>query len=224
MDLDIYKEQLVETFNTYRSRVEDNSSYIQLKEKYDNLPQNGQKAIVYGVLFLIVYFVYSIPASFVTSADEKLEFFEENRQLTRELIRAGRIEKTVQLPPPAPSTQSLQSQVEAKLSQERVTPEQKLNSQPIKNVAATSIVPKSIIQNGVKTTIKQLNLKQVVKLGESFDDISGTQLMNIAIQADNKDPHYFNVDYEVASFSVPIEKEASPKKSSKKSSRYKKRK
>lgn len=218
MDFEIYKEQFIEAFNTYKGKLEDNSTYIQIKERYENLPPQWQKTVIYVSVFLVSYFIYSIPASFVSSADDKMEFFEENRQLTRDLIRAGRIAKTVQLPPPAPSVDSLKSQMDAKLTQERVLPEQKTSTSDLKEVAAKSIVPKSIKQSGVKASMKQLNLKQVVKLGESFNKINGTKLMNLAIQADAKDPHYFNADYEVALFSVPqikTENDSSKKKKSK---------
>lgn len=48
--------------------------------------------------------------------------------------------------------------------------------------------------------------------------------MNIAIQADSKDPHYFNVDYEVASFSVPQQPEPSNHSDKKSKSKSKSRK
>ena len=66
-----------------------------------------------------------------------------------------------------------------------------------------TLVPKSIKQSGVKANLKQLTIRQAIKLGESFNQINSSKLMNISIQADAKDPHYFNVDYEIAAFDVP---------------------
>ncbi len=203
MDFESLKEQLIESLKTTRNKIEDSELFIKLKERFDNLPSLYQKLIIYFSIFLGVYFIYSIPASFVASGEEKLSYFEENRQLTRELIRAGRLARTIQLPPPAPSPDSLTSLIEDQLIRERVMADQKLGTKPVSDLADSSLVPKTIQQSGLKTTLKQLNLKQVIKIGEGLSAINSSQLMNIAIQADSKDPHYFNVDYELATFSVP---------------------
>lgn len=203
MDFESLKEQFMERFEAIKTQVQDNEIYIKLKERYDGLQPNVQTLIKFGTIFFVAYFFYSIPAGYVTSAGEKMEFFEENRELTRDLIRAGRIAKTVKLPPPAPQASQLTTQIEGKLKMERVLDSQKGNIGPATNVASKSLVPKSIKQSGVKATLKQLTIRQTVKLGESFNQINSSKLMNISIQADAKDPHYFNVDYEIAAFDVP---------------------
>ncbi len=222
MDIESLKEQLQDNFALYKNRVEDSEVYIVLKERYDNLAPNIQNLIKYSALAMVCYILYSIPASFVNSAQEKMSFFEENRQLTRELIRAGRIAKTVQVPPPAPSASALTTKVNSILTEEQVLEEQKLASNTLKQVASKTIVPKSIEQQGVKTSVKQVNLRQLVRIGEALNQIDSSKLMNIAIQADAKDPHYYSVDYEVAAFSVPQETPLVDK--SKKGSKFKSRK
>lgn len=224
MDFESLKEQITETLSQYWDKIQDSDLYIKLKERYDTLPPNGQMAILWGAGLFVVYFFYSIPAGYVSDAQEQLIYFEDDRQMVRELIRAGRIERTVQTPPPAPGQVQLQSQLESKLTQERILPEQKTAMNPVDKVAPNSIVPKSIEQQGIKTTIQKINLRQVVKLGESLDGIDSTKLMNISIQADQDDPHYFNVDYELASFSVPQEKPLEDKDSKKKKKNKKRKK
>lgn len=223
MDFESLKEQLLDNIALYRNRIEDSEIYINLKERYENLAPNVQNVIKYGSLVLACYFLYSIPSSFVTSASEKMGYFEENRQLTRELIRAGRIEKTVKVPPPAPSATALNTRVENILTAEQVLPEQKMSIKPKNNVASKALVPKSIKQEGLKTSVKQLNLRQLVRVGESLNQIDSSKLMNLAIQADAKDPHYFTADFEVAAFSVP-QAQAPAEKDNKKSKLKSKRK
>lgn len=229
MDFEVYKEQLLEALKSYKNKIQDSDIYITVKERYDNLSPNIQKLILFSAVFFVVYFFYSIPAGLVSSAEEKMTYFSENRQLTRELIRAGRIDRTVKLPPPAPSFQDLESQVESKLKFERVLEEQKLTSTQLDKVATSAIVPKSIKQTGLKTSLKQLNLKQLIRIGEAMSEIPSSELLNLSIQADSKDPHYFNVEYEMAAFSVPqIEKKApalnKKKRSKKRKSKFKKKK
>jgi hypothetical protein len=218
MDFEALKEQFLERFHAYKSQIQDSQIYISLKERYDTLTPQMQNVVKYSALVILVYFLYSIPASFVASANEKMQYFSEDRQLTRDLIRAGRIAQTVQLPPPAPSASALTSQVEQVLQTEQILPEQKMSSTQKTDVASKSLVPKSIQQSGVRVSLKQLNLRQVVRVGEALNQINSSQLMNIAIQADAKDPHYYVVDYEVAAFEVP--RATKPAEGSKKKSRF----
>lgn len=216
MDFEEIKEQVREALSSYWERIQDSEIYIRLKERYDNLPPNAQKAIITGTCLFFAWFIYSIPASYVSSAQESLVQFEDDRQMIRELIRAGRIERTITQPPASPNPSALQAAVDQKMTAEKILPEQKASTTPLGDVAPKNLVPKSIKQQGLKATMSRLNLKQVVEFGESINSINGTKLMNIAIQADSKDPHYFNVDYEMAAFSVNMPKAPEDKKSKKK--------
>lgn len=204
MDFETLKEQVLERFGFYKSQVVESELYIRAKEGYDTLNPNVQTLVKVGVIGFVVYFFYSIPASFVSSSSEKMSFFEENRELTRDLIRAGRISKNLQLPPPAPSPTQLTQRIEGFLTEEQVLEEQKQAITPKADIADKSLVPPTIQQNGVKASVKKLTLTQMVRLGEAMNRIDGGKLFNMIIQADNDDPHFFTVDYEVAAFSVPI--------------------
>lgn len=210
MDLESIKEQIIDRFFEFKGKVEDSELYIGLKERYDNLTPNAQIGVKIAAAFMALFVLYSFPAGYLATANEKMEMFEENRQLTRDLIRAGRIARTIQLPPMAPSIDSLTSQINSAIEKENVLPEQKGGVTPKQDVVQKSIVPATIQQTGVKANLKKLNLRQLVSLGESLQQIQGTKLINIAILADPKDSHYFNVDYEMAAFSLPLPKKEAP--------------
>ncbi len=203
MDIESLKENLIKKFNTYKSWLEDSEIYSRLGEFYHNLSPNIQKLVFYGFLFFVIYGIYSLPASYVSASREKLTFFEENRKLTRDMIRASHIAKTTPSPPSAPSTGQLRSDVENKIRVQQVITEQKKEISPLTRVSEPSLLPKKVKQIGLKINIDKLTLKQVVQLGESLDSIESSRLMNTTVQADKEDPHYFNVEYEVAGFSVP---------------------
>ena len=207
MNIEDLKDQLKEKGQEYWSQIEESNLYISLREKYDNLPPHWQKIVLSLSLLFIFYIVYSIPASFVSTSVEHEEFFVENRQLTRELIRAGRLAQTTQNPPPPPSFSSLQSQIQASLARHRVLDNQRRSIVQIENVASKKIVPKGIEQMGLKMGAQKLNLRQVVDVAEDLSKLNSSQLINMSLQADAQDPHYFSVDYELAAFSIPFEKE-----------------
>ena len=226
MNFDDLKDQLTERLQEIWSKIQESESFIILKERYDNLNPNAQQAIIWGAALFAFYIIYSIPAGFVDSSNELEEYFVENRQLTRDLIRAGRIERNTQMPPQAPNFESLKQQATSAMTRERVLEEQKRPPKAANNIAPASLVPKSIKQNGLKLGAKKLNLRQTIKIAESLSNINSSRLMNMYIQADGKDPHYFSVDYEVASFSLPITdtpKKDDKKKKSKFKSRNKKK-
>ena len=224
MNFDDLKDQLKEKIQEIWNKIQESESYITLKERYDNLSPNIQKTVQIGVIVFVVYFIYSIPAGFVTSANERMDYFEENRTLTRDLIRAGRIARTTTMPPPAPDYTSLQQQVDSIMLRERVLAEQKKAVTPNNNIAPANLVPKSIQQTGLRANVNQLNLKQTIKIAEDISEINSSELINLYIQADNKDPHYYSVTYEVSAFSVPLSgQKADDSTKSKFKSRAKKR-
>ncbi|MCB0378833.1 MAG: hypothetical protein KDD33_10095 [Bdellovibrionales bacterium] len=204
MNFEDLKDQLREQFQELWAKIQENELFIQLKERYDGLTPEVQKIINFTSIAIVVYFIYSIPASFSSSSSTYEENFIENRQLTRDLIRAGRLTRDLKMPPPAPDFPQMQSNIERILTENLVLEEQKSSLTQKNDVAGTDLVSKSFNQTGARVVVKKLNLKQLVKIAEDVSKMPSSELINMAVQADTKDPHYFNVDYEVAAFSVPF--------------------
>ena len=222
MDIESLKENFIKRFTNYKARIEDSEAYSRFLEFYQNLSPNVQKLISYSFFLFIIYIIYSLPASYVSDSMEKLAIFEENRNLTRDMIRAGHIAKTIPPSPPPPSTNQLKSEVENKIKVQQIITEQQKGVSTLSRVSNPSLLPKKVKQMGLQVNIDKLTLKQFVQLGESFDSIKSSRLMNMTIQTDKKDPHYFNVKYEVAGFSVSEPKSKEKKEKKKKKSRLKK--
>ena len=224
MDIESLKENLIKKFVTYKARLEDSEIYSRLLEAYQNLSPNVQQLVSYCFLFFILYGIYSLPASYVSASKEKLAFFEENRKLTRDMIQASHIAKNTPSPPSSLSTSQLKSEVENKIKIQQIITEQQKGISILPRVSNPSLLPKKVRQMGLKIDVDKLTLKQLIQLGESFDSIKSSRLMNITIQADKEDPHYFNVEYEIASFSVPELKSKEKKEKKEKKSHLKKKK
>lgn len=220
MDIESLKENFTKKITIYKAQLEDNEIYSRLLEGYENLSPTVQKFISYSFLLFIIYGIYSFPSSYIVESKEKLEIFEENRKLTKDMIRAGHIEKTLPTPPASLSTSQLKSEVKNKIKAQQIITEQQKETSVLSKVSNPSLLPKKVKQTGLQINIEKLNLKQLVRLGEAFDSIKGARLMNMTIEADKKEPHYFNVQYEVAGFSVSKIKS---KKKEKKKSRLKRK-
>ena len=224
MNFEDIKDQLIERFQDLWLKIQESDLYIMARDRFESLPQNYQTAIKAFAGLLVAYFIYSIPASYMSASTELEESFAENRELTRELIRAGRLSRSIVVPPPAPGTSELQNQVQGVLTRQRVLKKQNPRVSEASNVASTSMAPKKIDQVGATAKAQKLNLQQVVYVGEDLNNLTGVKLINLAIQADKEDHHYFNVDYSVAAFSVPIKEDPPEEPAKGKTRKNKKRK
>lgn len=210
MDLKEIKEQLVDKLKEYGQKVADNDTVIQLVERYKALSPLVQKVITVLTITLVLYVIYSVPASYVASSVEYEESFINNRNLIRGLFRSARqpiinADKFSGL-----TTDQLKSRVDGLLAGELVVDSQKGPSYPSKATLSGQI-PAAIKQEGMTFEIKKLNLKQIVNLSERISTMHpNTKLAALEIFADEKDPHYYNVKYSVSSLSLPIKSEGKP--------------
>ena len=206
MNIESLRENLTKKLITLKNRIEETEAYNRARETYQGLSPKIQKLIKFIFIFLIAYPFYSLPNSYIKTAKENMGFFEENRNLTKGLIRAGRIASNSQSSPSSLSTNQLRSMLEAKISSQGVSSEQRKEITPLNQITDKSLIPGKVKQKGLKVKIDKLNLRQLILLGESFDSIESSRLMNLSVTADKLDPHYFNVEYEVATFFIPSEK------------------
>ncbi len=206
------KEQVVEKLKEYGSRISENETVITLMERFHNLSPLVQKTVIASLIFLAGFLLYSIPAAYITEAQEAEESFATNRRLLRDLYRSAR---NPSIPPErfsGPKFEDMKMRVEGLLSKTQVLESQKGAFVPTKRPLPASKVPNSILQEGMEFELKKLNLKQVVALSEQLSSLHpNTKLAAVQINADKEDPHYFNVKYTLSSLSVPI-KESGPAK------------
>lgn len=210
MDLKEIKEQFVEKLKDYGQKIADNETVIELVEKYKSLSPLVQRIIAGVTIVLAMYLIYSIPESYVTTSTEYEDSFESNRSLIRGLFRSARQPMIDANKFSGLSADQLKSRVEGLMSSALVVESQKGASYPSKPTLAAQIPP-AIKQEGMTFEIKKLNLKQVVTLSEQLSTMHpNTKLAAMEIQADEQDPHYFNVKYSVSSLSLPIKSDNKP--------------
>jgi hypothetical protein len=206
------KDQLVERLKDYGTRISESESFILLSERFHNLSPLVQKVITGAALFLVGFLLYTIPAGYITAAQEAEDSFNTNRQLLRGLYRVAR---NPTIPPErfsGPDFNQMQSKVNDLLNKTQVLDTQKGAFSPAKKPLNNAKVPSAIHQEGMEFEVKKLNLKQVVALSEQVSALHpNTKLASVQIVADPADPHYFNVKYTLSSLSVPIKQSGFPK-------------
>ena len=65
------KEQIIERLLEIWHRIQENDRFIDLKDRYQSLPQHFQTLIKVLGAILLVWFIYKIPAGYMASSVEQ---------------------------------------------------------------------------------------------------------------------------------------------------------
>jgi hypothetical protein len=214
MNLDDLKDQLKEQGQAVWSRIQESSTYIQISEKYSDMNPATQKAALIGTIVLSIFLVLAVPIGYLTSASESVTAFEDKKALLRELYRVNRASSELDAAPAAADPAMLVSQAQNQLTVAHIPPElvkgvrEFDNSSPQPGSRALPNVPKAVMQKGVEVSLTKMNLRQVVDLGFQLQAMNrGLKMIGLSIDADIANPHYFDVVYQLVSFSLPVEAE-----------------
>jgi hypothetical protein len=202
MNIDDLKDNLLSQLRQIWSRVEDSSVYNQGKDRFENLTPAHQKLTLMGAGALLALLIISIPYSYYSQSTENVSTYEEKRSLIRELLKVTRESSEAPDLPVAPSSDVLKSNIENQLNMAHLLPEQMKGVEIIS--AETGLIPKSLLQSGLKISLAKLNLRQIVDLGYNIQNISPSVKMNsLNISANKEDLRYFDVEMKMVSLVVP---------------------
>jgi hypothetical protein len=205
------KDQIKDRLIELRGKIEENPAFNTLRERYEILSPNAQFGVKAGaavfVLLLLIYFPYS----FFSASNDNVALFNEKRTLIRKLLRASRTATeggNVENPPTAGQ---LIENVRGDLSSFSLLPEQIGDISVLApDALGGRYAPNNEIeQEGIGINLKKLNLKQVLEIGHRLQNgAQGVRLVGLEVRAGSPDPHYFDVLYKLARFSLPMPSEA----------------
>lgn len=203
------KERFESEFKSLTEKVQESSLFIQMRERYENLTPPMQKATLAGIGLFLFYILFSIPYGYFSSSSEAVTSFEDKRQLMRDLMKVSREAQDVPNIPMPPDVSSLKSQIDGQIQSAQLLPEQ-IQSTEISS-EKVNLISGSLIQGALKVSLLQLNLRQIIDLGYQFQSISPSiKMTDLKMEANAKDPRYFDVTYKLAVLAVPHASEAAP--------------
>ena len=124
MTADELKEMVVGRGKEIWSKIEESSSYNQLKDRYDSLPPTQQKVVFWGSIATLVLIVLYIPFTFLQSSWAFEEEFVIKRDLIREMYRVQReVGEAPQVPIPS-SPEAIRQTVDGYIKSSGFLPEQ----------------------------------------------------------------------------------------------------
>lgn len=213
------RDRLSEQAQGYWSRIQESSIYIQLHEKYADLNPTSQKIVLVVGSFLLVSFTLMIPWSYISSSQQSIAEFEENKAILRDLHRVSRASAALEGAPPQIDPSALADRARAELQKMPLQEEQVEKVIPVDNaLGGPGIpgVPKAVQQKGIEVTLRKLNVRQVIEIGHQLLTLQpGLKMTGLTVTASSPDPHYFDAIYRIISFSLPAppaDAKAAPKK------------
>ncbi len=204
------KDKLSEEWAATYARLQENSTFIQLQERFYALPPIGQKVVTVAGILCGVMFAFWIPWGIYSSSEEKIAEFERQKTLIQDMFRAKRDSSMIVGDQRRISPEELSSMIQGRIGAIRLSPEQNKGVQPYTNSTQPSAaIPKGIEQTGASVTIAKLNLQQIVDVAYSLQTLStSVKMIGMDILAAADDARYFDVTFKMVNFSPPEAKEA----------------
>lgn len=206
MTVNELKEQFIDAVKSKWGEFQESSLYIQVKEKYDDLSPGLQKVVIVSIFAIIAVFLILPPTSWIESSSSYIENFENKKTLIRNLLQLKRdIGQAPQVPNGIPSS-ALKSQVDTAIRTLGLTADQikGVEEVSIANDGTSHLIPSSVTQAGVQLTVWKINLTQFLDLSYRIQRLSpSTKLLSIDMKANSEDVHYYDVIFQLISFSVP---------------------
>lgn len=204
MDLSSLKDQIKDEAKALLEKIQDSSLYIELKEKFDLLPSRIQKLVIVGASLLAGLFLFSFPYGNLSGSWDYETYFEENRELIRDLLRASTTLKETSPLPVNASAAAVESRVRQVLDELRLTPEQIGNVQIIPG-ANSKLASRAVNQEAISIQLQNLNLRQIADLSYRLQNLgAGIQPISLQIERSQGQTHYYNVIYRVFQFSLNV--------------------
>lgn len=204
-------------------QFQETDTYISLKDRYDNLSPRNQKLTILATFTFLFLVILSVPYSWFSESQDSVIQFEETKDTIQNLLQVSQEIKSIPSNEQSITPDDVKVRVEKILGEKGITKEQivSLVQGQFVNPQGSSLLPAQILANGIDVNLHKLNIRQVVDIGYEFDHISPlVKTLSLNVQATKDDPHYYDVNYRVSTFSVkdsPTEKSDKPKISGSKS-------
>ncbi|MDX9730824.1 MAG: hypothetical protein RBT63_03545 [Bdellovibrionales bacterium] len=203
---DDIRDKVIEALQTAKAQVEESDAYNQLKERFDSLSPLVQKTLLGTVAFLLLYLVAQFPLSYYRTSSDNLALYEENRDIILDLYRIKRKANSVPQTPPPLEALDLENRARSAVTGARIQPEQLKSIMPFDNTtrAASGFIPKSVTQAGVEVRLANLNLTQIVDIGNALSNLGNSaKMVGLEVKPGTETGNYFDAVFQIVSFNIP---------------------
>ncbi len=213
--LEDFKERFASEARVTWERIQESSTFNQLRDRYDNMSPPMQKLSLIGAAAAVAFFVLSFPYSYMSQSSEYVSEFEGKRMTIRELLKVTRESSDVPQIPQAPPMESIRQIVDGQIKSANLLPEQVKGTQNVPN--NSKMIPAGLTEGMLEVSLAKLNLHQILDMGHRFQSISPSlKLKDLIMTANREDTRYFDAVYKLVALAVPalpeVSNEPEPKK------------
>lgn len=203
MALEELKERLSQQAKDLGSKIQESALFQTLKEKFDDLPSNQQKIVVILLVVVVSFFTFSFPYENWSTSSASIAEFEERRQLIRDLLKVTKESNEMPSFPPAPELGQIKTDIEMRLQQFQLVPEQ-MGGINVEMPINSALIPSSRQEGGLKVLLKKLNLRQVVDITAQLQSmLPSVKLKNLNIDSNLQDPRYLDATFDFTVIKIP---------------------
>lgn len=205
MNFDDLKDQLKERLASIWSAISESPAFNTLRERYESLSPGAQQGLIISALVSVILLFLSVPASYLTTSSDNMAAFEENRLAIRDLLRASRLMQTSAQLPDGLSSADLRGRIQSALQGFDLLPDQTVS---VNEVALDGQGPAGLQQSGVSVAMKQLNLVQILDIGQRLQNLTpAVRMADIEVTSNPVRSGYFDVVYKIMSYVIAVDPE-----------------
>ena len=203
MALEDIKEQLSQQIKDLGAKIQDSPAFQSLKEKFDDLPSNQQKIVIVLLVVVVSFFVFSFPYENWSASTASIGEFESRRELIRDLLKVTKEASELPSFPPAPELGQIKTDIEMRLQQYQLVPEQMAGIN-VEMPAPSNVIPQGRQEGGLKVMLKKLNLRQVVDITSQLQTMQpSVKLKNLSLDSNLQDPRYLDATLDFVVIKIP---------------------
>ncbi len=215
-------EQLNEYSQSIISRVEENSTFNSLRDKYSTLSPLLQKTILGAGCFLIIFITLAGPIANYKTSVENMSSFEERQEITQKIISFQKKSKSLSQKPREFQVRDLKSEVET------LSKSFSINLLSDQVSVASDRSNKNLVlgseQRNFDVKTSKANINQFTTLTYSLQRMNKSLLVEaLELKANRENPAYFDGSIKIANLYVKPVSDILPKPEVTKKSKSKKR-
>jgi type II secretory pathway component PulM len=198
--LEELREKLKQELQTSLEKFQESDLYNKIRERYLGLNPRSQKWVKFGALGALALFVFSRPISQFFEAGQYLQRAEELKLLQKDLVKVEREKLGLPSFEGSSDLQGVRDQMDQKLQTLKLLPSQirALVTKapeviPAMTFSSEASFSRNQILGVIEVSLAQLNLRQVVEIGQSLEQISNLIVFKDLAMTPHTQEGYFDV-------------------------------
>lgn len=185
------KKQMLQRWEVLENRIYESDTFNTFKEKFQSLSPGRQKTFKYLSVVLSLFILFSIPLLYFYSSSENLRDFKEKENLSLKLLKKKA------------DTSSLlnqRSSIWVKSNIKTIVEKYQKEEYSIVEKGVSATKNPLIKPHEMEVSVKHLNIKQIVLLGENLNSLGSIRIHKLKIKESSLYKNHYDTHFSVLFF------------------------